>query len=327
MTIRILSNQTDTAQSEKSISTIHQAGGHLVLCKDDKRPCWLGWQKQRPSLDISIQHDGPLGIIPYSIGTSALDVDRGDWRKLPKAWANYATRRKNGRHLYYHDGEPRRNQAWESDDCSGEVRGATGYVILCRDGAERLASAIAGPRQMSPFPFPDELIQDRSEPGRLIQLPERVRNPARSLDLERIQKGARNDSLFDVVRKRAYQELTAYRKEGGDLGGWLRRVYALTDDNNRRFPVPLDRAEVRAIAYSVATWVWSRGYDHSNKKQKERQVKQVESRRAKNRERDRAIIQAASDGESASAIGRRFRVHHTTILRVLTRELARHYAS
>ena len=68
---------------QESISTIHDAGGHLVLCKPNKRPCWMGWQKQRPALDVSIQHDGPLGIIPYSIGTSALDVDIGDWRKLP----------------------------------------------------------------------------------------------------------------------------------------------------------------------------------------------------------------------------------------------------
>ena len=298
-----------------------------MLCRPDKRPCWLGWQKQRPALDVSVEHGGLLGIVPWSIGTSALDLDYGDWRKLPKAWANYATRRKGGRHLYYHDGEPRRNQAWESDDCSGEVRGATGYVILWRDGAERLASAIAGPRQMSLFPFPHELIQERSEPGRLIQFPERVRNPARSLDLERIQKGARNDSLFDVVRKRAYQELTAYRKEGGDLGGWLRRAYALTDDNNRRFPVPLDRDEVRAIAYSVATWVWSRGYDHSNKKQKERQVKQVESRRAKNRERDLIIIQAAIDGESMRSLGRKYGVNASTVLRIIAREMARHHAS
>ena len=274
-----------------------------------------------------MQHGGLLGIIPYSIGTSALDVDRGDWRKLPKAWANYATRRKRGRHLFYGDDSARRNQAWESDDCSGEVRGATGYVILWKDGAKRLADAIAGGVQLELFPFPHELIQERSEPGRLIQFPERPLNPSRSLALESIQKGARNDSLFDVVRKRAYQELTAYRKEGGDLGGWLRRVYALTDDNNRRFPVPLDRDEVRAIAYSVATWVWSRGYDHSNKKQKERQVKQVESRRAKNRERDLIIIQAAIDGESMRSLGRKYGVNASTVLRIITREMARHYGS
>ena len=56
-------------------------------------------------------------------------------------------------------------------------------------------------------------------------------------------------------------------------------------------------------------------------------MKSGEARRAKTEERDLSIIQAASDGESASSIGRRFKVHHTTILRILHRELARHCAS
>ena len=255
------------AMKQESIATIHDAGGHLVLCRRDKRPCWLGWQKQRPALDVAVQHDGPLGLIPYSIGTSALDVDIGDWRKLPRSWVSCATRRKGGRHLYYHDGEPRRNQAWEADDCAGEVRGANGYLILWKDAANRLAAGIVGPHQRSLFPFPVELIQEYIEPGRLIRFPERPLNPSRSLDLERVQVGARNDSLFDVVRKRAYRELTDYRKDGGNLGGWLKLVYVFTDDNNRRFPVPLKRADVRSVAYSVATWVWSWGYDHSPEKQ------------------------------------------------------------
>ena len=287
----------------------------------------MGWQKQRPSLDVSVQHDGPLGIVPWSIGTSALDVDIGDWRKLPRSWVNYGTRRKSGRHLFYADDQARGNSTWAAEDCAGEVRGANGYLILWKDGAERIAAAIAGPRQLSLFPFPVELIQDRSEPGRLIQFPERSVSPFRSLDLERVQEGARNASLFDVVRKRAYQELTGYRKEGGNLGGWLRRVYACTDDNNRRFPDPLKRAEVRAIAYSVATWVWSRGYDHSTEKQKERQVKQAESRRKKNRARDLSIIQAAVDGESMRSLGRKYGVNVSTVLRIIARETARHYAS
>ena len=268
------------AKKKESISTIHDAGGHLVLCKPDKRPCWMGWQKQRPALDVSIQHDGPLGIIPYSIGTSALDVDIGDWRKLPRSWVNYGTRRKSGRHLFYADDQARGNSTWAAEDCAGEVRGANGYLILWKDGAKRLAAAIAGPRQLSLFPFPVELIQDRSEPGRLIRFPERTLNPSRSLDLERVQVGARNDSLFDVVRKRAYQELTDYRKESGNLGGWLKLVYAFTDDNNRRFPVPLKRDEVRALAYSVATWIWSRGYDHSPEKQAARAREGMRQRRA-----------------------------------------------
>ena len=264
-----LSRLTDTAQAKESIGVIHNSGGHLVLCRPDKTPVWAGWQRQRPTLDISIQHDGPLGLIPYSLGATALDVDQGPWRQLPRSWVNYGTRRKGGRHLYYADDQARGNSNWEAEDCAGQVRGAKGYAILWKDGAERLAAGIAGARQLSLFPFPVELIQ-ASEPGRLIQFPERPLNPARSLHLESVLRGARNDSLFDVVRLRAYRELAEYRTEGGTLAGWLGRVYSYADDSNRRFPDPLERSDVRSISYSVGTWVWSRYFDHSSEKQKER---------------------------------------------------------
>ena len=65
-----------------------------------------------------------------------------------------------------------------------------------------------------------------------------------------------------------------------------------TDDNNRRFPVPLDRDDVRSVAYSVATWVWSWGYDHSPEKQAARASEGMRQRRTANEERDMAIIQA-----------------------------------
>ena len=128
-----------------------------------------------------------------------------------------------------------------------------------------------------------------------------------------VQVGARNDSLSDVVRKMSYQELTFYRKAGGHLRGWLRLVYDFTADNNRRFPVPLERDDVRSVAYSVATWVWSRGYDHSTKKQQCRQIKQAESRRTKNRERDRAIIQAVSEGRSLRDVGLEYGLDHKAV--------------
>ena len=265
----------------------------------------MGWQKQRPALDVSIQHDGPLGIIPYSIGTSALDLDRGDWRKLPRPWVNYRTRRKGGRHLFYADDQARGNSNWAAEDCAGEVRGAKGYLILWKDGAKRLAAAIAGSRQRSLFPFPAELIQE-FEPGRLIQFPERPLNPSRSIHLERVQVGARNDSLFDVVRKMSYQELTFYRKAGGHLRGWKDLVYGFTDENNRRFPNPMERDDVRSVAYSVATWVWSRGYDHSPEKQAARAIEGMRQRREANEGRDKAIVKAVSEGRSLRDVAGEF---------------------
>ena len=270
---------------QTAISVIHEAGGHLVLCRaraqgshKAKSPYWSRWQRSPAPLDLCLAHDGPLGLVPWSIGTSALDVDRGDWRKLPRSLVNYGTRSKAGRHCYYSDDQPRRSQNWKANGCSGEVRGATGYLILWRDGAARIAVAITGPRQWSLFPFPYSLLESRNK-GRVLQFPERAVNPYRNLDLERVHKGARNDSLFAVVRLRAYRDISEYRRErGADLAGWLRLVCTFTDDHNRRFPRPLRLAEVRSTSYSVATWVWSR-FDHSPDKQSERGIKSGVSRR------------------------------------------------
>ena len=68
---------------QAAIGAIHDAGGHIVLCRISKAPIWSGWQRQSAARDVCLAHDGPLGIVPQSIGTSALDVDRGDWRKMP----------------------------------------------------------------------------------------------------------------------------------------------------------------------------------------------------------------------------------------------------
>ena len=133
----------------------------------------------------------------------------------------------------------------------------------------------------------------------MIPFPERPVNPYRSLDLEVVPDGARHDSLFDVVRLRAYRVIEAYRRErGADLAGWLKLVHDYTDDNNRRFRVPLPASSVRSTSYSVATWVWSR-LDHSSEKQRQRQAKWAESRRTANADRDRAI---AVSGETNAVL-------------------------
>ena len=49
-------------------------------------------------------------------------------------------------------------------------------------------------------------------------------------------------------------------------------------------------------------------------------MKQVESRRAKNRERDLIIIQAAIDGESMRSLGRKYGVNASTVLRIIARK-------
>jgi len=66
----------------------------------------------------------------------------------------------------------------------------------------------------------------------------------------------RNCALFDALRLWAYKAVRAYFKPGG-LADWQAAVHAHARAQNR-FTVPLPEAEVRAIARSVAKWVWQR---------------------------------------------------------------------
>ena len=71
-----------TSPVPDSIARLTGAGAHLVLCRADKRPLWRGWQRRRPGADTALAHldneKGPLGIVPASLRSTALDVDTGD---------------------------------------------------------------------------------------------------------------------------------------------------------------------------------------------------------------------------------------------------------
>ena len=75
-----------------------------------------------------------------------------------------------------------------------------------------------------------------------------------SIDLETVWPGARNASLFDVVRHWAYAE----PKDMGVVN-WKAHVQDFTRAQNDRFPVPLDARELQDVAYSISTWVWAGG--------------------------------------------------------------------
>ena len=72
-----------------------------------------------------------------------------------------------------------------------------------------------------------------------------------SLKLEGVYPGARNESLFLVVRLWAYKQ-----RRGTDLGAWVRHVKDYAIVANYRMPVPLEAREAASLAYSIATWVW-----------------------------------------------------------------------
>ena len=313
----------------RSLETITEVGGHLILVKRGlKEPVWSKWEKRKPSLDVVLAHDGRIGLIPNSIGATALDVDHGDPSELPTPWTSYRTQRRDGEHLYYGDDEKRGNQNWQAAGCSGQVRSAKGYLILHNGGADHISRAIRSGRQISRFPFPAELIELHE--AELIvptvrQLHAVEPHGKASRRLEGVYPGARNESLFLVVRLWSYKQ-----RRGSDLGAWCRRVLDFTLECNNRLPMPLGEREAAATAYSVSTWVWSamnevipaKGngpLNHTSLAQSWRGTWSGESRRRKTHERDRTIIQAVKSGRSLRDVGREHRLTAAAVLWIVRR--------
>ena len=330
--------QQNPTNNPQALQTIYHSGGHFILCLEDKRPVWRSWQKLRPGLDVVLAHEGPLGLKPWSISTSALDVDAGDPGELMQAWPPMVildSKRADGKHLYYSDTQGRGNAHFEVYGCAGEVRSAKGYLILWHDGAGRLADALHDPVARSRR-WPRDLFELAGLPA--VTLPGAVKTPAYSykpsdqsrqtwaaaaaaLELETIKRGLRNVTLFDAVRFWAYSV-----PRGQELEAWTRRVRVYALEQNRRFPAPLDASEVKATAYSISTWCWSGGgarwhFDHSSTAQRRRALKLGRIRRARNATRDAAIVAAVRSGWSMRAVAREYgltaRVVHHIVHRVL----------
>ena len=306
-----------------ALCTILDHGGHLVLVRRGlRKPVWDKWQLRKPSLDVVAGHNGRVGLVPHSIGSSALDVDFGDPINLPRPWAKYRSKRPGGAHFYYGDDEARGNGNWSAAGCSGQVRSARGYLILHPGAAEKIARALKSGVQLSLFPFPAELLK-RHEAELIVPDPVKLHavNPHGkvSLRLEGVYEGARNDSLFEVGRQWAYRQ-----RRGDDLGAWIAGVHEFFLFNNKRFPDPLHASEVRTSAYSVSTWVWSRlneitpkkseqQLDHSSIAQSWRGTWSGVSRRRETQARDREIVQAVKRGESMRAVAAEFDLTVSTI--------------
>ena len=218
-----------------------------------------------------LAHDAPLGLKPWSISTSALDVDAGDPGQLIRVWPPMAvldSKRADGKHLYYADTEGRGNGHFEVYGCAGEIRSAKGYLILWHDGAGRLADALHDPIARARR-WPRDLFELAGLPA--VTLPGAVKTPAYSykpsdqsrqtwavaaatLELETIKRGLRNVTLFDSVRFWAYSV-----PRGQDLNAWTRRVRIHALEQNRRFPEPLAESEATGAQDSVSSFLTKKG--------------------------------------------------------------------
>ena len=296
-----------------ALRTLHDAGAHFVLCSG-KVPIWRRWQYARPSLEVvehHAEHGRSIGLVPASIGTSALDVDSGNPDELFAQWPARVvlpSRRTGRQHGYYDDTEARGNPKWEALGAAGEVRSGRGFLVLYRDAPARLATALQRPGR---FPFPDSLFdavgvrlgvqRAPSEQGPAIV----AGRPAILPMLEVQREPGRNSALFDVVRWWAYSQ-----DRGRDLGRWYATVTAYATTNNGRFPDPLEAPEVRKLAYCVAAWTWSGhgAFNHSPEAQRRRALKLGRMRRAATAKRDGAIVQNRAIGMSYRAIARKHKL-------------------
>ena len=237
-------------------------------------------------------------------------MDHGDPVNLLKrhpALASIASRKRGGLHLYYGDDEARGNRDFSLYGCSGQVRGARGYLVLWNDAPAILADAIASPPKRS-VPFPSNLFVAAGieEPG-LSFKPTR-QAPSDALRLEKTHPGERHQALFDSVRFWAYEQ-----EKGGCLKTWKERVRAFAwCENDLRFPVPYGQhpgdsgKEPDVMAGSISTWTWSGGkpLDCSPPVQRRRGVKSGKARRAKVAGEDMLAVQAFEGGASIHSIAK-----------------------
>lgn len=68
----------------------------------------------------------------------------------------------------------------------------------------------------------------------------------------------RNCTLFEGLRKLAYQQVLKFKKERRSEDQFRTYLFGLALEMNKEFPSPLFRQEVDGIAKSVSKWVWPR---------------------------------------------------------------------
>lgn len=328
-----------SARSPEALTYLHQHGAHFVLCRDKRPLAGFPWRAHTPDLDCVLAHRGNVGIIPFSVGTSALDVDTGEPTQLSlfhPPLVILRSQRPGGEHFYYRDDTPRGNQRWSAFGCSGEVRSAKGYLILYRDAPVLLAHALANDKAECLFPaglldyvepadvgrLGEVLLDDLDTPGS-DQL--RLLTPGAPI-LERVQKGRRNIALFDAVRFWAYGAAKGY----ASYDDWLRTVEIRTLAENRRFPEPLTERHALSTGYSVAVWTWTTyrsGYGRGWTMEQRRRGGENKARRLRydNRERDVRIIHLWEAGQSERQISATVGLSKKAVHHVLKRDGAREH--
>ena len=260
----LISNTPQSPHPEKiriALTYLHDRGARFVMLHPDGVPCWQGFLHGRRLALERVLHHALLGIVPWSLRTSALDVDAGDPFQLSlfhPPLASIPSRNPDGArcHCYYPDTQPRGNAKFTLCGCTGDVRSAKGYLRLWRDAPVYLLDALLhNADNAAPFPYADLDVpatkyREPKEPGE----PYTRRVSAPDIDLSKIGRNSRmrNTSLFDVVRYWAYAE-----GKPASMAAWDDAVRIYANTRNLEFPAPLKVPEVNKLALSVSSWVWN----------------------------------------------------------------------
>lgn len=123
-----------------------------------------------------------------------------------------------------------------------------------------------------------------------IDLPKRLPKRAKTQGL------GRNCTLFEECRQWAYRQVLNYRLTG-NKAGFASAVLKHSEAINEGFPTPLNFAEVKATAKSIANWTWKH-YTGSGSMSNEAWAKYVADTHTPDKQRHRQTLQVASRQEA-----------------------------
>ena len=155
-----------------AVEALHKAGAHLVVMTPDKKPAFKGWLKTTAELSIIKIHvakGGPVGIVPWSLGSVVIDLDEGGGDDLieavkrielevgARAWAICDSRKPGRAHLWFRATKPYGNKDWRCGIAAGELRGDKGSIVCWHPSV--LAEALVRREQAEPAVL-DKLIKE-----------------------------------------------------------------------------------------------------------------------------------------------------------------------
>ena len=180
------------AQRKGALTALHNAGAHFVLCDKTKRATTEKWQETPADLSKVTRGAGYRGIVPSSLQSIVVDVDRGGQTAVQEVseilgtpLAVLPSKTKGRCHLWYkcHDAKAVGNSNWRG----GELRGGKGYAIIYNPAA--LIRAIRS-NTGEPISAAD-----------LVRLPPADKSGGQPRAGAGYQKGSRNKSLNADVFK------------------------------------------------------------------------------------------------------------------------------